>query len=170
MKRRATIVAAVAVAAAGASIIAVTGGSATEPGERTLKFVEQSVDSNGVFIDAPPLSPGTGEDTRPGPGDSFMFNDLVLNAAGAKRVGVTRGICTFQKVTNDFVGSLAICNLSYVLKDGTIALYGPVKFGAPITVAVIGGTGAYEGARGSATNTERKNSEVLSDTVIHLLP
>ena len=35
---------------------------------------------------------------------------------------------------------------------------------------MTGGTGAYEGARGSGTNISRSANGPLSDTVIHLLP
>ena len=38
-----------------------------------------------------------------------------------------------------------------------------------VTFAVTGGTGAYEGARGSGTNISRRPNGPL-DTVIHLLP
>ena len=41
--------------------------------------------------------------------------------------------------------------------------------GKPITFAVTGGTGAYEGARGSGTTEARSARSPLSDTTTHLL-
>jgi hypothetical protein len=55
---------------------------------------------------------------------------------------------------------------------GTITASAAVTFNddKPIAFAVTGGTGAYEGARGSGTTRARSASSPLSDTVIHLLP
>jgi hypothetical protein len=60
----------------------------------------------------------------------------------------------------------------YVLGDGTITASASATFSsAPIQFAVTGGTGAYEGARGSGTTKDRPGANnPNSDTVIHLLP
>ena len=56
MRRLPTIIGAGLVAAATASAIAVTSGSAQAPGERTLTFVEREVTASDVFADVPPLA------------------------------------------------------------------------------------------------------------------
>src|SRR5204862_7228133 len=57
---------------------------------------------------------------------------------------------------------------AFQLHDGQIVVDGITK-AAPTsnTVAVVGGTGAYKGARGSMTFTETTNG---SQDIIHLLP
>jgi hypothetical protein len=169
MRRLPTIIGAGLVAAATASAIAVTSGTAQAPGERTLTFVERSVPANDVFADVPPLA--TKKHPNPGRGDTLLFDNTVLDASGATKVGRFRARCSFLKATRRFVGSVAICDAVYVLADGTITAIASPTFGPPIHFAVTGGTGAYEGARGSGVSTNRPGAnKPLSDTTIHLLP
>ena len=37
-------------------------------------------------------------------------------------------------------------------------------------IAIVGGTGAYEGARGSVTSVSRGDNSPYSDDTVHLLP
>jgi hypothetical protein len=170
MRRLPTIIGAGLVAAATASAIAVTSGTAQAPGERTLTFVERSVPANEAFADVPPLM--TKKRPNPSKGDGFLFDDTVLDATGATKVGRFRGRCSFIKVTRKFDGSVALCDAIYVLPDGTITASATFVFNpSPVRFAVTGGTGAYEGARGSGVSTERPGrNNPLTDTVIHLLP
>jgi hypothetical protein len=170
MRRLPTIIGTGLVAAATASAIAVTSGSAQAPGDRTLTFVERTVPANSAFADVPPLW----TKKRPGPsaGDGFLFDDTVLDATGATKVGRLRGRCSFVKVAKKPDESVGLCDTIYVLRDGTITVSATFAFDrAPHSLAVTGGTGAYEGARGSAVSTDRPGrNNPLSDTTIHLLP
>jgi hypothetical protein len=75
-------------------------------------------------------------------------------------VGTFQARCSFLTATKKFVGSVTLCDGIYLLAPGTT-----VQF------AVTGGTGAYEGARGSGTTKNRPgNDNPVSDTTIHLLP
>jgi hypothetical protein len=99
------------------------------------------------------------------------FDNTVLDASGATKVGRFRARCSFLKTTRRFVGSVAVCDAVHVLADGTITASASPTFGPPIQFAVTGGTGAYEGARGSGVSTNRPGANnPLSDTIIHLLP
>ncbi len=172
MRRTPTTLLGVAlVAAVTASGVAVTSGSAQAPAGTTLTFVERSQDALGVVADAPPLSK-KGEFV--GKGDTGIFPSAVLDATGRTKVGTTVVRCTFLTVTKRFFGSKAVCDGAYSLADGTLTLQAYVTFsdapGASIAFAVTGGTGAYAGATGSGVNTPRKGSQVLSDTVITLVP
>ena len=170
MRRLPTIIGAGLVAAATASAIAVTSGSAQAPGERTLTFVERSNDAATVVADVPPFVKNKNEFA--GKGDTILFPSTVLDSTGATKVGTFIGRCTLLRVTKRFVGSAGICDGIYNFRDGTITGSVYLTFNnKPITFAVTGGTGAYEGARGSGTTTDRPgNNNPLSDTVIHLLP
>lgn len=166
MRRIPTLVGAALVAAATASAIAVTTGSAQAPGDRTLTLVERSTNTF-VLSDVPPLA---GKNGNPGNGDGIMFKNTVLDAAGTTKLGRFEARCTFLHATKHVVGSEALCDGFYILGDGTITASATVRFGGTTTFAVTGGTGAYEGASGSGTSKDRSANSPLSDTVIHLLP
>ena len=59
MRRIPTLIGACLAAAATASAIAVSGGTAQAPGDRTLTFVERWIPAGDVFADVPPLSKTT---------------------------------------------------------------------------------------------------------------
>jgi hypothetical protein len=40
----------------------------------------------------------------------------------------------------------------------------------PTNIAIVGGTGAYEGARGSIKATSRGDNSPYTDDTVHLLP
>lgn len=167
MRRIPTLIGAGLVAAATASAIAVGVGSAQAPGDRTLTFVERTVPGADVFTDVPPLSK-----TILGKGDGYLFRNDVLDPGGTK-VGIHEARCTVLHATPRGIGNRLICDGAYTLQDGQISAFANFTFTEhpKITFEVTGGTGAYEGARGSATLTYRpgKNNP-LADTTIHLLP
>ena len=166
MRRIPTLIGASLEAAATASAIAVSGGSAQAPGERTLTFVERTVPRADAFADVPPLSKKSVSK-----GDGYLFRNDVLDTSGAK-LGIHEGRCSYLRVTPRFIGSRLLCDGVYTLKDGmftgTTAFTFTKKPKVDFTVA--GGTGAYEGARGSGTLTYRSLTNPLADTTIHLLP
>jgi hypothetical protein len=166
MRRLPTIIGAGLVAAATASAIAVTSGSAQAPGERTLTFVERETNTF-VLADVPPLA---GKHGSPSNGDTILFKNTVLDATGATKLGTFEARCTLLHATKRFDGSRAVCDAAYTLGDGMITAETATTFANKVTFAVTGGTGAYEGARGSGTNISRPGNSNLSDTVIHLLP
>lgn len=77
-------------------------------------------------------------------GDSFIFAEQLL--ADGKPAGHDRVMCTHVANTRTDAES---CSGTVVLAGGTIELAGLASRG-PFTVAVVGGTGSYAGARGSA--------------------
>ncbi len=166
MRRIPTIIGAGVVAAATAAAIAVTGGSAQAPGEQTLTFVERTVPGADVYADVPPLTK-----SGAGAGDGYLFRNDVLDGGGAK-LGIHEGRCSYLRATRGVIGSRLICDGVYTLQDGTITSSAVLTFSKKPTVAfvVTGGSGAYEGARGSGTLTYRAVTNPLADTTIHLLP
>ena len=76
-------------------------------------------------------------------------------------------------MTRKFDGSVTLCDGVYLLAgrhDHGERLADP-RPRTTVQFAVTGGTGAYEGARGSGTSKDRPgNNNPLSDTTIHLLP
>jgi hypothetical protein len=59
------------------------------------------------------------------------------------------------------------CNGTYALRDGTLAANAVIR-GGEATIALVGGTGAYEGARGSITDRDLPRGR--TEATVHLLP
>src|SRR3712207_8089935 len=80
-------------------------------------------------------------------GDRFILSDRLLE--NGTEVGHNAGVCTITDPAGE-----AICEVVYALPGGTIAtqfLNAPPPEKA---FAILGGTGRYEGARGSGTLVE----------------
>ena len=159
MKRLLLVVPVVAIAA---TVLLTTTGGAQAPGERTLKFVEKGGASK--FIDNPPKArTRTG---APSPGDEFIYASPLYDESGA-RAGLVAIHCTVEVGT---ARNFADCQGTAKLKDGTFAVSGLSGDARTTVVAITGGTGAYEGARGSVTSVARSGADnAPSDDTVHLL-
>jgi len=163
MPRFLTVVAA-AVTATFLAIVLASIGSAQQPGERTLTFTERNNLATFKLVDNPPRSRGG---ARLSLGDMFVFASPLFDAANESRVGRLASTCTVIKRGNFDTAGFQ-CATSFRLPDGTIEAQGLSGFGrTSVRFAVVGGTQAYEGARGTFTGT---GSGRTSTDVIHLLP
>ena len=124
------------VAAVGAIAIQATAGSAA-PAKKSLHLVATSLKKVGFFPKA-----------KPRQGDRFGFGDRL----SGDDTGFDRGVCTF-------VGGKSLCNIQAQLSKGTVSLQGfvPGKV-SNVPIAVIGGTGDYDGAGGTAVITQVNKS------------
>ena len=119
-----------------------TDGSSKGGRSKTLKLLD--VSDKFEFVDVGAAgSPG-----NPGPGDSFIFNNLVRNRADTKTLGTWISICTLTAVPG-----VARCSGTVGLDDGDVEVATTVDFAdADVIVAsVTGGTRAYEAAGGKMT-------------------
>jgi len=158
--------AALATAAVAATFIAgilTTGGAAQVPGERTFKIIEGGAATFKV-IDNPPKMRNP-ENPRFSPGDGFVFTSRLFNEAN-KRIGTNHVHCTVTR-GGTFARARGQCNSTLALRDGTLAISGLLRGENP-AIAVVGGTGAYEGARGSITFRDLPRGR--TEDTIHLLP
>ena len=121
------------VAALGAIAIQATSGSAA-PAAKSLHLVATSAKKVGFF----PKS-------KPRQGDRFGFGDSI----SGDDVGIDRGVCTF-------IGGKILCDVEAQLSKGTVSLQGFLSEGKAtnLPIAILGGTGAYDGASGTATVTD----------------
>jgi hypothetical protein len=95
-----------------------------------------------------------------GPGARFGFGDKISGDDS----GVSRGVCTIVGGS----GGLP-CTIWVKLSKGTLELQGMSPQRARNTpIAVVGGTGAYNGARGTAYATD--TSQTKTSIVVELLP
>jgi hypothetical protein len=143
------LVAGLVAAAVGGISLARAGGS-----DRTMTITDRQVSATFVSVTHSPQG---------APGDEAIFRSVELNASG-KKIGWSSVICTIV-----FGGKLQ-CNGVYTLPGGTVtgtALVAQSQTStAPVHVAITGGTGRYDGARGQATTTPE--SQTVNKTVIDL--
>lgn len=165
MRSAITIFALAAVAAVG---LAVANGSAQTTAASTLTLFEDVAHENDSLVDNAPKSPSENPDSRRfrlSPGDELIGRTPVLDRRGGKRVGTLyaqAAVVSGKKFENAVLQAHVVLALS----DGSIVLAGLVG-GSQRPFAVLGGTGAYEGARGSSTE---KDTNGGSEVTIHLLP
>jgi hypothetical protein len=129
---------------AAAAMIATSGSAQTSTAPTTLHLVSKS--QKGV---------GFQPKGRFRQGSRFGFGDRVTG----DDTGTDRGECTA-------IGRQALCTVVLRLSRGTLTGAGLLRQpsrNAP--VAVTGGTGAYDGARGTALVTDLKNATRLTITL-----
>jgi predicted secreted Zn-dependent protease len=139
MRTRLGLMALVAALAAGLPVnAAAAGSSATMSGSRTLKF---AIAFHDVELDLGKKGPSVG--------DERIVADSLLDAQ-RRKVGHDAGVCTFTTLTPPE----AACQITFFLPQGEIATQ---FLNAPPprkVAAIVGGTGAYRGARGDAVIVE----------------
>jgi hypothetical protein len=118
------------------AVIATTG-SAQGPAPTTLHLVGKTQKAVGFGT--------TGPHHKPRQGDRFGFGDTVTG----DDTGIARGVCTL-------IGKNALCTVVVQLSKGTLTVQflSSEQHANKTPVAVTGGTGAYDGARGTALVTD----------------
>jgi hypothetical protein len=157
------------VAATILAVVLASSGAAQQPGERTLTFTERNNLARFKLVDNPPRNrEGVSESRfRLSLGDMFVLASPLFDAANERRVGRLASTCTVIK-RGSFDTAGFQCATSFRLREGTIEAQGLSGFGrTAVRFAVVGGTQAYEGARGTfaASASGRRSTDV-----IHLLP
>ena len=164
MQRAAVICGAVVAALATVGILAVSGG-AEAPAEQTINLVTKNFEQK--VIDAPPVERNPESIGR---GDRFVLEADVVDAAGTRR-GNFDVVCT---ATRGGSKGRLVCEGAYSLKEGALFVTTVFKNKGTGDVggAVIGGTRAYAGARGTFTTIDRPGDQGgdPSDDTITLLP
>jgi hypothetical protein len=158
MKRKSFILAVLAAAASAAVVAAVSfaagGGSTAQV--VTLHLIEK--DQSFHFVDNPPLG---GQNSPPSPGDQFVFGSRLLTLAG-KRAGALYATCTQASGGNQGVSE---CFGTFRLAGGDLQAMASIKGEPNVThIAVLGGTGAYAGMRGTVDSVN-VNSNTSRDTI-----
>jgi hypothetical protein len=165
MKRSARIVSLVA-AIVLAAVLASTGG-AQPPGGRTFKLIEE--DESAAFGDVAPKS-RTSRNPRFSGGDMHVFTSRVFDEAN-RRVGRLYAQCITVRGGRTFIQARFQCSATLELRDGTIAVNAAFRGNQrdeDVLSAVTGGTGAYEGARGSIS--QRNLPRGRMENTVHLFP
>ncbi len=147
--------AAVALCAAG-----VAGAARQTPGT-TFHLVEKDEAFN--FVDNKPTSNKHAASI----GDLFAFTSSLWTPAH-KRAGSLQASCV---VTSGGVHPTYECSGTFTLAGGQLELQTSMRDGVnPTNIAIVGGTGAYEGALGSVKAVSRSENSPYTYDTVHLLP
>jgi hypothetical protein len=151
-------------AAAVAALLVSSAAPAAGGAPRVIRFLEVDKQRGDIYVD-------TDHNNRGSAGDIFMGSFALYSwAKGGGRgdhIGHAKVMCTFRGESSGF------CTGTFYIPGGTVVGEGYIRFSnAPFTIPVVGGTGAYAGARGTFTSRSiRDNDEVsLSADVVRLLP
>jgi hypothetical protein len=152
------------VLAAGAitAALVASSSSARQSGGTTIKLIDDVMHPKTFNFVEPPPNPLTGDPTNNAAGDQIVSTNPLLNAHH-KRIGMSYAMLTF--VTGGKLPehpSVVRDSLDYRLPKGSIFIE-EENSGSFSDGIVIGGTGAYAGARGTIAQGK------VFDT-IHLLP
>jgi hypothetical protein len=99
-------------------------------------------------------------------GDAFTFKALLLSKS-MKPSGTLVVSCT---VTSGGRNPTETCLGTYMLKAGQLVGATSIRNSRVNHIAILGGTGAYEGARGEITTVSRGENSPFTDDTVHLLP
>jgi Dirigent-like protein len=152
------------VAAAATVTLSIAGAAGAANGTGvTMHLVEK--DAGGNFVDNKPYAkPGAHTASI---GDMFVFSSTLLTRAN-KHAGMLYGSCIAATAGKSPTFE---CTGTFTLAGGDLALQTITREPDKVThIAIVGGTGAYEGARGSITSVSRGPNSNYSDDTIHLLP
>lgn len=96
-------------------------------------------------------------------GDILTFANEVFDADDKNKIGTNQGIC-FRTV----VGKAWECFWTLTLQDGQITVAGPFTDGRDSVLAITGGTGKYQNAKGEMTLHARDPAGKAYDFKYHL--
>ena len=154
-----------AVAATAVAVVAATS-QAGSPEGRTIQLVERG--GSFTFVDS---APARNKRTNLVSAGDFFAGSAELYDASGQQAGSLHVLCV-ATVGGKEIHAKFQCDGTVALADGTLSISALNERRADQDVdhiSIVGGTGAYEGARGSMTSNARPSGNATDD-VIHLLP
>jgi hypothetical protein len=143
-----------------------TSGSTSASRTITLHLLEKSLTFS--YQDNPPKAVGS-PFAHVSAGDAFEFTSALVNSGG-KRAGTLRAHCVFVRGgTGDSAAS--VCAGTFGLAGGDLEAQTVQRGSSNVThIAIVGGTGVYEGATGSVTSVSADGNAPSRDTFHIVLP
>ncbi|MBA2297924.1 MAG: hypothetical protein H0W14_07795 [Actinobacteria bacterium] len=141
---------------AGGLLLAIPAGRSAEAtiGPATIRITDQEVSSRRIDIGLRGRSPG----------DMQIMRHLLFNQRLSDRsIGHVEVVCTF------IVGNSRSCRGTYFLPKGKLVVGGSLIYPQFYELAVLGGTGLYDNARGSLTVTRTARSPNRSIVLFRLV-
>jgi hypothetical protein len=146
-------------------------GSAQAPAPTTLSFYEPATGGTFKIIDNAPRSPVKNPESKKyrfSIGDEVIFSQPAFDHKGGAKVATLYGVAKVVK-GKTFASLRFLGQVVYVLHSGDqITAHGVFSFSTDARVAIVGGTGAYQGARGSVVS--HTNADDSSQDTLTLLP
>jgi hypothetical protein len=130
------------------------GGSNAATGPATIQITERELSVVRVDVGAKGKSPGDMEIIR-----QTLFNQRVTE----RSIGRAEFVCTFVDRRRS-----RICRGTYILPKGKLVVGGSLLYRQFYELAILGGTGLYDNARGSLVVT-RTGTRPVRDRVIFRL-
>ena len=142
---------------AGAALLAIPWESISEAGTgpATIRITNREVKVTRVDIGPQGTSPGDVEVLR-----QLLFNRRVTSRA----IGRVELVCTFVDSRR-----ARVCRGTYFLPRGKLVVGGSLRFFQFYDMAVVGGTGLYDNARGTLTITRASRSPVRNVVLFKLV-
>ena len=171
VRRTAIAAAGVALAAGGIAGVAATPATATAAATaaRTVRYY--AFDINNGTTD-PGLIPVAGSSPATfAQGDELILNDQVTTTHWAGHgypiIGFDSGVCTMTRIPEkNAEQTIANCVVSVSVSGGSLTVQGAVHFKSgqpePVTLAVTGGTGKFDGETGEVRVSFTKTHKILS--------
>ena len=131
------------------------GHSEAGTGPATIRITDREMAVSRVDVGARATSPGDTEVVR-----QLLFNLRVTS----KSIGHSELVCTFVDSRR-----ARVCRGTYVLPRGKIVVGGSLDYRQFYELAVLGGTGLYDNARGSVTVTRTHRRPVRNLVVMRLV-
>lgn len=153
---------AVVVACAAAGVVAAASAASTASSTAVVFHLVEK-DSSFHLVDNPPLQ---GPNRAPTAGDQFVFVSTLWTRSG-KRAGTLRATCA---VTEGGQQGATTCYGTFGLRGGQLEGMATVLGDAKVTnIAIVGGTGAYAGVRGTVKSVSRGEESPFSDDTFTLV-
>ena len=124
-------------------------------GPATIRITDREVLVTRVDVGTPGTSPGDTEVIS-----QRLFNQRVT----PKSIGHSELVCTFVDSKR-----MRVCRGTYVLPRGKVVVGGSLDYRQFYDLAVLGGTGLYDNARGSVTVTRTHRRPVRNLVVMRLV-
>jgi allene oxide cyclase-like protein len=173
MKVGRTFFAALVGAAVVGTVVVATGSATsggTEARTQTFTLLESNEVGSFSFVDNEPKS-SRSPDSRMGPelsqGDVFTFTSELLTKT-RKHAGWLHATCDVTFAAESFDGARGTCTGQFDLKGGQLAVSAMVDFGRNVQkIAIVGGTGAYEGVTGQIDSVNHENRPNIDTVRFH---
>src|ERR687898_1583727 len=130
------------------------GWSQAGTGPATIRVTDLELAVSRVDIGARGTSPGDIEVVR-----SRLRERVTLNTIGRSEL-----VCTFVNSVRS-----RVCRGTYILPKGNIVVGGSIQFRQFYSLAVLGGTGLFDNARGTLTVTRTHRNPVRHIVVVRLV-
>ena len=130
------------------------GWSEAGTGKATIRITDRELAASRIDLGARGISPG----------DEEIVRTRLLERGTGKTIGRSELVCTFVDS-----GRSRVCRGTYILPKGKLVVGGSLLYRQFYELAVTGGTGLYDNARGTLTVTRTGRKPIRNQVVFRLV-